>query len=71
MWLLVVLMTIQKLQEKELKNLKKVAVKSLLVVLEKECKKHHKRFFTFHNKKRPFIILKWAETIRWFYCAKK
>ncbi len=31
-------------------------------VLEEECKKHHKRFFTFHNKKRPYIILKWAET---------
>ena len=27
-----------------------------------ECKEHHKRFFTFHNKKRPYIILKWAET---------
>jgi diaminohydroxyphosphoribosylaminopyrimidine deaminase/5-amino-6-(5-phosphoribosylamino)uracil reductase len=31
-------------------------------VLENECKLHHKRFFTFHNKKRPYIILKWAET---------
>ncbi|MBF8151410.1 bifunctional diaminohydroxyphosphoribosylaminopyrimidine deaminase/5-amino-6-(5-phosphoribosylamino)uracil reductase RibD [Winogradskyella sp. F6397] len=31
-------------------------------VLEAECKAHHKRFFTFHNKKRPYIILKWAET---------
>jgi diaminohydroxyphosphoribosylaminopyrimidine deaminase/5-amino-6-(5-phosphoribosylamino)uracil reductase len=31
-------------------------------VLERECKLHHKRFFTFHNKKRPYIILKWAET---------
>ncbi|WP_339754031.1 bifunctional diaminohydroxyphosphoribosylaminopyrimidine deaminase/5-amino-6-(5-phosphoribosylamino)uracil reductase RibD [uncultured Winogradskyella sp.] len=31
-------------------------------VLEAECKTHHKRFFTFHNKKRPYIILKWAET---------
>jgi diaminohydroxyphosphoribosylaminopyrimidine deaminase/5-amino-6-(5-phosphoribosylamino)uracil reductase len=31
-------------------------------VLEDECKQHHKRFFTFHNKKRPYIILKWAET---------
>ena len=31
-------------------------------VLEAECKLHHKRFFTFHNKKRPYIILKWAET---------
>lgn len=31
-------------------------------VLEAECKAHHKRFFTFHNKKRPYIILKWAES---------
>ena len=31
-------------------------------VLETECKQHHKRFFTFHTKKRPYIILKWAET---------
>lgn len=31
-------------------------------ILEDECKAHHKRFFTFHNKKRPYIILKWAET---------
>ncbi|MBD0832618.1 bifunctional diaminohydroxyphosphoribosylaminopyrimidine deaminase/5-amino-6-(5-phosphoribosylamino)uracil reductase RibD [Aestuariibaculum sediminum] len=31
-------------------------------VLENECKAHHKRFFTFHNKKRPYIVLKWAET---------
>ena len=31
-------------------------------VLEKECLNLNKRFFTFHNKKRPFIILKWAET---------
>lgn len=31
-------------------------------ILEKECKTHHKRFFTFHNKNRPYIILKWAES---------
>jgi diaminohydroxyphosphoribosylaminopyrimidine deaminase/5-amino-6-(5-phosphoribosylamino)uracil reductase len=31
-------------------------------VLEKECYKLNKRFFTFHNKKRPYIILKWAES---------
>ncbi|WP_179007755.1 bifunctional diaminohydroxyphosphoribosylaminopyrimidine deaminase/5-amino-6-(5-phosphoribosylamino)uracil reductase RibD [Winogradskyella forsetii] len=31
-------------------------------VLEEACKNHHKRFFTYHNKKRPYIILKWAET---------
>ena len=31
-------------------------------VLEEECIELNKRFFTFHTKKRPFIILKWAET---------
>jgi len=31
-------------------------------VLEEECNVLNKRFFTFYNKKRPFIILKWAET---------
>ncbi len=31
-------------------------------VLEKECLDLNKRFFAFHNKKRPYIILKWAET---------
>ena len=31
-------------------------------VLEKECSNLNKRFFTFHKKKRPFIVLKWAET---------
>jgi len=31
-------------------------------VLEKECNLLNKRFFTFHKLKRPYIILKWAET---------
>ena len=35
-------------------------------VLNEECRIHHKRFFTFHNKKRPYIILKWAETTNGF-----
>ena len=39
-------------------------------VLENECKTHHKRFFTFHNKKRPYIILKWAETKNGFLAPK-
>ena len=35
-------------------------------VLEDECNELNKRFFTFHQKKRPYIILKWAETIDGF-----
>ena len=39
-------------------------------VLEAECKAHHKRFFTFHNRKRPYIILKWAQSIDGFIAPK-
>ena len=31
-------------------------------ILEKQCKDLNKRFLTFHTKKRPYIILKWAQT---------
>ena len=31
-------------------------------VMEKECRELNKRFFTFHEKKRPYIFLKWAES---------
>jgi diaminohydroxyphosphoribosylaminopyrimidine deaminase/5-amino-6-(5-phosphoribosylamino)uracil reductase len=30
--------------------------------LENECRYLNKRFLTFHEKKRPYVILKWAET---------
>ncbi|MFI1745871.1 bifunctional diaminohydroxyphosphoribosylaminopyrimidine deaminase/5-amino-6-(5-phosphoribosylamino)uracil reductase RibD [Thalassobellus sediminis] len=47
---------------KGIEKLKKAGCLVIVGVLENECKKHHKRFFTFHNKKRPYIILKWAES---------
>ncbi|MFN5442916.1 MAG: bifunctional diaminohydroxyphosphoribosylaminopyrimidine deaminase/5-amino-6-(5-phosphoribosylamino)uracil reductase RibD [Crocinitomicaceae bacterium] len=31
-------------------------------ILEKECLKLNKRFFTYQLKKRPYVILKWAQT---------
>ena len=31
-------------------------------VLEKECRELNRRFFTFHTKQRPYIILKWAQS---------
>jgi diaminohydroxyphosphoribosylaminopyrimidine deaminase / 5-amino-6-(5-phosphoribosylamino)uracil reductase len=33
-----------------------------LGILENKCKDMNKRFFTFHEKKRPYIVLKWAQT---------
>lgn len=35
-------------------------------VLDAECMDMNKRFFTFHQKKRPYIFLKWAETLDHF-----
>ncbi len=31
-------------------------------IMERECRELNRRFFTFHKKKRPYIILKWAQT---------
>ena len=31
-------------------------------ILKEECQEINKRFFTFHQQKRPYIILKWAQS---------
>ncbi|WP_312764542.1 bifunctional diaminohydroxyphosphoribosylaminopyrimidine deaminase/5-amino-6-(5-phosphoribosylamino)uracil reductase RibD [Epilithonimonas sp.] len=31
-------------------------------VFEDECRELNKRFFTYHEKKRPYIVLKWAQS---------
>lgn len=40
-------------------------------ILEDECNELNKRFFTFHQKKRPYIILKWAESQDGFLAPEK
>ena len=45
-----------------IKKLMEAGCDVMLGVLEKEAQDLNKRFFTFHNKKRPYIILKWAQT---------
>ena len=47
---------------KGISKLKAAGCEVIVGVLETECKIHHKRFFTYHSKKRPYIILKWAES---------
>ncbi|MBW7870891.1 MAG: bifunctional diaminohydroxyphosphoribosylaminopyrimidine deaminase/5-amino-6-(5-phosphoribosylamino)uracil reductase RibD [Flavobacteriia bacterium] len=39
-------------------------------VLENECAELNKRFFCFHQNKRPYIILKWAQTADGFMAAE-
>lgn len=47
---------------KGIERLKNAGIEVVVGVLEEESLNLNKRFFTFHNKKRPYIILKWAET---------
>ena len=56
----------EKVAGKGVAKLKESGCNVIVGILEKECKNHHKRFFTFHIKKRPYIILKWAETLDGF-----
>lgn len=44
------------------KKLMEAGRKVTIGILEKECRAVNKRFFTYHEKKRPYIILKWAES---------
>ena len=55
---------------KGIKKLRDAGCQVTIGVLEATCKIHHKRFFTFHNKKRPYVILKWAETKDYFIAPK-
>ena len=45
-----------------IENLKKSGCNVTVGILEKECRELNKFFFTFHEKNRPYIILKWAQT---------
>ena len=45
-----------------IKKLIEAGAKVTVGILEEECKELNKRFFTFHEKKRPYVILKWAES---------
>jgi len=40
-------------------------------ILAEECNDLNKRFFSFHQKKRPYILLKWAETANGFIAPDK
>lgn len=47
---------------KGIDKLKAAGIDVIIGVLEKECIDLNKRFFTFHTKQRPYIVLKWAQT---------
>lgn len=47
---------------KGIKKLMDSGCEVMVGLKEKECWDLNKRFFTFHQKRRPYIILKWAQT---------
>lgn len=47
---------------KGIEKLNAAGVETVVNVLKEECIGLNKRFFTFHQQQRPYIILKWAQT---------
>lgn len=51
-----------KVAGKGIEKLKNAGIEVKYGIAEKDCSKLNRRFFTFHKQKRPYIILKWAES---------
>ena len=49
-----------------IERIRKAGIEVEVGVLEKECQWLNRRFFTYHSKHRPYIILKWAQTANGF-----
>lgn len=56
---------------KGIEKLAKAGIDVKVGVLEDDCKKLNKRFYTYHEKNRPYVILKWAQTADGFIDAKR
>lgn len=56
---------------KGVQKLREAGCEVIVGILEAECREHHKRFLAFHELKRPYIILKWAETLDGFIAPEK
>ena len=54
---------------KGIEKLKAAGIEVVEGVLEKDCRELNKRFFTFHEQLRPYVILKWAQTADGFLAA--
>ena len=53
-------------QGRGIQKLREAGIEVEVGVLEEECQALNRRFFTFHRGKRPYIILKWAQTANGF-----
>lgn len=62
--------TFSEVSGKGIERMRSVGIDVKVGVLENESRELNKRFFTFHEKKRPYIILKWAESKDGFIAPK-
>lgn len=53
-----------------IQKLKDAGIEVICGILEEECRALNKRFFKFHQEKRPYVILKWAQTSDGFIAAE-
>ena len=51
-----------KVQGRGIQRMREAGIEVTVGVLEKECRWLNRRFFTFHHERRPYVILKWAQT---------
>jgi diaminohydroxyphosphoribosylaminopyrimidine deaminase/5-amino-6-(5-phosphoribosylamino)uracil reductase len=51
-----------KVKDKGIAFLENAGCEVIVGVLEPECVELNKRFFRFHRNKRPYVVLKWAQT---------
>lgn len=51
-----------KVSGKGIEKMRNVGIQVDVGLLEEEARKLNARFFTYHEKKRPYVILKWAQT---------
>jgi len=52
----------EKVSGRGIERLKMAGCQVITGMMEEECNRMNRRFLTFHLKKRPYIILKWAQT---------
>jgi diaminohydroxyphosphoribosylaminopyrimidine deaminase/5-amino-6-(5-phosphoribosylamino)uracil reductase len=55
---------------KGIEKMKNKGIEVIVGILEKESRELNKRFFTFHERNRPYVILKWAESKDGFIAPK-
>ena len=54
--------TSEKISGAGIARLRSAGIEVITGVLEKECRQVNRRFFTFHEKRRPYVTLKWARS---------